>query len=663
MSGLSTRKRLSLWLTLLLSLCALAPYGCQDAVSAVAHVRAVKGDVTWKINDEGAPQPAEPEVSLPEGSLVITQEGTAQIEFAGGNFLDLQPNTTLVIRKAGGTAAQFGAVLLSGNATASSKGRGVLLAIGTPFGLTEFGTQELSFEISHLNGLHVLIGEVSVIDAGGQRTTLGAGDDFVIPGVTVVLRRCSADSDCKDNEACDLETSHCILKLEPIQFVLLANPQQVQVLRAGESTWRSPKKRDFLARGDMVRTRKASTTQIQLGDVAELKLRPQTQMILNDAGLSKESHRAKYGLESGSVLIHVDQNSEVGARHELEVAGLVMKVEPGLKEATVEVNAPTKDKAQIKVHFGRATLSDGTVVEAGRAVTIEKGVVITTSAPLAVTGVELKPKSSSIIYYTSSIPPILFNWKAEEGAESYELEIAKDRDFDKRVFREKVSTNSFVHERFPAGRFYWRVKGTGNWIRGMLSVEKKTDNTNQPKHHNKVVDTGEKTVIYYQKALPDLTFTWKAVEGATQYRLRIYPDGEFDKPMVEQESAENTKYFAKGRFPEGKYFWQQSALAADGSELKTGKMNTLQIAYDNAITDLDVKSPRPDMRTRSKTVSTYGELQLGAKLSINGKRAGLDSKGRFREVIPLNKGNNQIVYTTISSDGIERFYVRNVTRH
>ena len=62
--------------------------------------------------------------------------GHASVEFEGGNRIELRPDTALVIRKAGGSTAQFGAVLLRGGATASSAGRGVLLAIGTPFGLT-----------------------------------------------------------------------------------------------------------------------------------------------------------------------------------------------------------------------------------------------------------------------------------------------------------------------------------------------------------------------------------------------------------------------------------------------------------------------------------------------------------------------------------------------
>ena len=91
-------------------------------------------------------------------------------------------------------------------------------------------------------------------------------------------------------------------------------------------------------------------------------------------------------------------------------------------------------------------------------------------------------------------------------------------------------------------------------------------------------------------------------------------------------------------------------------------MNSLQIAYDNAIVDLQIKTPKSNQKVTTKTVLTKGEVQLGASLSINGKKASLDNAGRFTETINLNKGSNQIVYRTMSSDGIERYYVRQISR-
>ena len=91
-------------------------------------------------------------------------------------------------------------------------------------------------------------------------------------------------------------------------------------------------------------------------------------------------------------------------------------------------------------------------------------------------------------------------------------------------------------------------------------------------------------------------------------------------------------------------------------------MNSLEIAYDNAIVDLALREPSPYEKTHAGYIITRGEVQLGAKLFVNGKRADLDEKGRFRERIEIRMGDNEISYHTVATDGIDRFYVRHVLR-
>jgi hypothetical protein len=282
--------------------------------------------------------------------------------------------------------------------------------------------------------------------------------------------------------------------------------------------------------------------------------------------------------------------------------------------------------------------------------------------PVAFTRLDLKPRSSSIVYYQTDIPPIQFEWAAEADAKGYTFEVSSDRNFEKPILREQVKRNAFVYDRFSPGRYYWRVKGNGEWGKGVLSIEKKTDTDVKIDRLNVVQDTGEKTVIYYQKSLPAITFRWDAVPGAIKYRLKVYPDGEFEKPLADKVVAETTVGFAEGELAEGKYYWHQVALDTADKDVKTGRMNTLQIAYDNAIVDLAIKAPKQGQSVSTSTVTTRGEVQLGASLLVNGRKAALDGQGRFKEALKLDRGLNQIVYRTVSSDGVERYYVRHVYR-
>jgi hypothetical protein len=639
---------------------------CPASEAPVAHIRTVAGDVTWKTTEDGNARAAAAGVGLTDGNIVTTGgDGYATVEFRGGNEVNLQPDTTFVIRKSGGSAAQFGAVLLAGSAHASSAGHGVLLAIGTPFGLTELGATESSLEMNAERGIAVMVGEVTLLTSEG-RTTLVAGTTFTVDGIQVEVRtECHSDEDCADGEFCNTAARTCekVLVLPPMEFVLLANPRQVQVKRAGTTQWQAPDKREGLAPGDAVRTRRAGDTQVQFGDLAGLTMSRNTEIRFDEAGTAGNAHRAQYDLLAGSVSVRLAQDEKTGAKHGINVAGMNVTVVPGLQEAAVDVAALGKGRASVKVRLGRVLLSDGTTVNAGSAVTLQNGAVAAGGPrPIAFTRLALRPRSSSIVYFSSDVPPIQFAWPEQEGVDSYELEVASNREFDKTVFRERVPGNSFVFDRFGAGRYYWRVKGKGDWLKGVLSIQRRKNDQAQIKRTNDVIDSGEKTVIYYQKALPALKFKWSAVVGAARYRLKVYPDRQFDTPLVNVILKATSQTFPEGKFPEGKYYWHQVALDAAGKSLRQGRMNTLTIAYDNAIIDLAIKSPRPWQKVSGRSLVTVGEVQLGASLAINGRQAKPDSKGRFREMIRLEKGVNQIVYRTLLPDGIERYYVRHVFR-
>ncbi len=624
-----------------------AASGCAPNDAEVAHLRQTSGEVTLRLNEAGAAQPAPRDQALFEGNVIATgADGKAMVEFKGGNQVDLEPNTVLVIRRSGSTTAEVGAVLMAGSARASSRGQGVLLAIGTPFGLTEVGAGASSVEVSLKRGITVWVGEVAVLTPAGQRTTVTAGNAFTVLGLVVKVGETPGDS----------------VVLPPLEYVLLANPHQVQIKRAGEETWRAPKKREVIAQGDAVRTRRATSTRVQLGELASLALEPQTELVFGQAGASGNERRARYQIDTGNVVVQLRRDDATGPLHEVEVAGLTMVVEPGLSEAAVEVSAGG-GRAQVTVRLGRVRLSDGTLVEAGQTVSVEKGKVVQAARPLAQTQVRLAAKSSAIVYYAGEPPPVELTWPAESGALAYQLELAGDRDFTKPVFREEVKRTSFMVDTLRAGRFHWRVKGRGDWLRGVVQVRKGHDmECANCKRKNIVDDTGEQTVIYYQKALPAITLRWKEVDGAVKYRAQVYADGEFDTPLAEKSVAATTAGFAEGTFAEGKYYWDVTAFGADGRELARGRMNTLSIAYDNAVVDLNIKTPKDGQKITTPSLLTRGEVQLGVKLSINAQKANVDHQGRFRETVPLARGANQLVYRTLSADLVERYYVRTVYR-
>ncbi|MEM6730535.1 MAG: hypothetical protein AAF658_03215, partial [Myxococcota bacterium] len=173
----------------------------------------------------------------------------------------------------------------------------------------------------------------------------------------------------------------------------------------------------------------------------------------------------------------------------------------------------------------------------------------------------------------------------------------------------------------------------------------------------------EKTVVYFQQALPSITLMWEEFPGAESYRLKVFRDGEFERAFVDQTVKVTARKFKAGQFDEGKYFWIVNALDGSGAELRTGGTNALTIEFDNSNVDIQIASPASNQRIKGSRVVTAGEVPQGQSLFINGEKANLDRKGRFRRFITLNrKGRHSIVYRTLASDGVERYYVRDIFR-
>jgi hypothetical protein len=618
-----------------------------------AVVREVNGTVSIRKAGEGAPIDALVGSALVDRDQITTgPDSRARVEFSGGNIVELDPNTTLAIRRGGGgTKAEFGAFVLEGHIRVESGKSGVLLSVGTPFGQTEIGAQELVVEVDLQSGVQVLVGQVTVVGDDGTRTVVTAGNAMQVDGLLVPIT------------GTGVTTGDVNVTLQPISFILLANPKHVQVRRKDTTAWVTPKKRDVLEGGDAVRTRKASGTQVQFGDGSGVTLQQSSQVLFEEVSEGGKEKRARYTLEVGAATLHLTRESGGTSQHEVQVAGLKVGVRPGDREADVEISVNEKGRAQLLVRFGRVLLSDGTEIDAGSSVTIENGKVVSEVGPLAPTDVELRTGVASLLYFQNEIPPVAFNWRGDTSFGSYQIEVATDKDFNQTVFKETVKKASFVYDSFRPGKYHWRVKSGDQWSKGSIVIQKGGENDcANCKRVNEIQDTGVKAVVYFQKALPAITLAWKPVAGASQYAIKVFRDGEFENALIEKTVAETKYAFPAGTFEEGKYFWFVKSLNSAGKEVATGGTNGLEIVYDNVVSDIVIRSPRPNQRVASGRLTTNGEIALGARLFINGKQADIDRKGRFNESVTLDRGVSQLVYRTLAGDGVERYYVRDVQR-
>ena len=81
---------------------------------------------------------------------------------------------------------------------------------------------------------------------------------------------------------------------------------------------------------------------------------------------------------------------------------------------------------------------------------------------------------------------------------------------------------------------------------------------------------------------------------------------------------------------EGRFLWSVAPLSAAGAPLRGGRMNKLELVYDNSVPGLMLSAPRNGARAGSGPVWVEGVAPVGSSLSVNGQPLALDAKGRFR---------------------------------
>ena len=161
-----------------------------------------------------------------------------------------------------------------------------------------------------------------------------------------------------------------------------------------------------------------------------------------------------------------------------------------------------------------------------------------------------------------------------------------------------------------------------------------------------------KAVVFFQSELPTLTFTFPAREDAKRHRVRIYRAGDLATPLVDREVTETRCTVEAGLLIAGSYLWSATPLDDKGVEKAGGRMNKLDIQYDNTLTLLVIAQPGLDGRAASVA---SGVAPLGARLFVNGKPAVLDPEGRFS--VPL-EGSDVAIFRLIAKDGAEDYWVR-----
>lgn len=655
---------------------------------------------------------------LREGDLLATGEaGQATVLFPGRNMVTLSAKSSVRLRRGPQAGSDFGVALVAGSARILSEGHGVRLTVAGAFGALEVGAgagaahaRPVIVEIAADGGVHVLMGDIEVQRTDGTKeqlhgdpnAALRVADLMPVPGMPVSAAAAAAHPTMNSLNVAELVARPVAARelggtfsaapalapplapplapvlapvlaptltlalpeepLEPVACVLFTNNKQTVTRPTSTGPWRPAATRVVLTPGTFVWARKGDAW-LECGARSAINLRGDTQIQLTHAGTARARDEVGYVILSGAVqasLTRLNAKDDTVVRHVIEALGQHVTVTPSRREAYADVSVG-KASATLTLRRGHGILDGGLRVEAGA--TVDWGAGGQPSAPrfLDVGRVDVHARSNAIVYCGGSVPPLNFVWTGEVPGPPWIFEMAQDNDMVELVIAEELARSNFVIDALAAGKYFWRVTSGKEVARGVLQIVDEGDNDCddcQPIHV--ISDTGKPATVSFQHALPAITLRWQETPGASAYHLQVIAAGA-TAPRIDEHLKALSRVFPAGLLPAGAYTW---TVTSDGVDRAVPRRNALQLTHDNAMAAaVRVQVPPPGGQTVSgDSIIASGDADVGARISVNGKQVDVDGKGRFKEPVALHPGVNPLTFRTLGADGVERYYLRDVTR-
>lgn len=580
--------------------------------------------------------PATAKAALVDGDVVETGEASkASLVFSDGRVIELQENGRLEVGQEGDglvlTIGQGVVVSREGGAGVGN-GREVALSFDTPYGLVRVGGAGLSLDVGKSGAsVDVLAGAVTIVGREGSTVSLGSGEGGTL-SVSGATRK---------------------VQLEPLTILLTQGTGRIEVKRKDGKTFAvvNPKKQPQLATGDTLRVTQGSATISPDKSDAKVTLLAGTEVGIGESTRVGGAEDVALEVKKGQLQLALPFGQKRTVR---PGDGVTLVAEQGGQISLVK----SKNGLELNSIVGDVTVT----TESGQSATVKGG----QSATITKAGVDAK----DIARETLTVPSRQGQKLVHPGPERVSIVWPGD---DSKAYRlkmgaepglEKPTVDGVLHQTYfntvaPArGSLFWKVyDGETEVAKGSLSCAPEKLSDELGGITNEVPAGPDKTVIYFQDKPPALTFTWKKPEKAVaEYVLKVYPAGSLTAPIQERRVATTQAQLPHGSLSEGAYQWDVTWLDEKGTAVGTaGKMNQLELHYDNAVRSLIIKSPH-NGDPLTPRVNVSGIAPLGVKVTVNGQPLTLDQKARFSgQVAPLPGG--RVVFRFVH-EGAETVIVR-----
>jgi hypothetical protein len=575
-------------------------------------------------------------------SIETGEDGSARITFRGGRQIEVSPNSLFSISEdeAGILRLDMDHGLVISRTP--DEGAGVALNLKTPYGITRVPAEKGEVEVK-VGGegasLNVKVGQATFESSDGKKQSASAGDTLKVRLGELSVERPQAEPG-----------------REPIEVVFTLSRGVAHLRERAGLKWRPAKAREVLANGARFQLDPSAAASLQAGGI-RAGMEGVTLVTLDGASRGDDGEKLDIRLESGSAELRTPPDS----KHRVLVLGgpIATSVNVG-GESQIRARATPTD-LHVEAVTGNTEIQAGEVKHAfpaGSAADVSRanGLQVTPILRAAV----IIPASRRVNVFADSLQQVALTWP-QEGETWHRVEVSHDESFRNPIISGPV-VRGFVN--LPArvnSEFRWRVfgqEGAKPAFVGIASVHPDAGRSRLNLAHprNEVADSGLKTTVYFQGALPELTFTYPKNPDAIRYRFRAYRASDLTTPVVDKVVEETRCTVAAGLLNEGDYRWYASPLDSTDAEIEGGRMNKLELVYDNSLPTLQIDRPLPGERVRGRGLEAKGVAPIGSRVSVNGAVASIDDKGRFQANIRAPAG--AVVFHLVDKDGNESLWVR-----
>ncbi|MCY1075566.1 FecR domain-containing protein [Archangium lansingense] len=602
-------------------------------VVELAQLVVVTGEA--RLERGGRQSPAVPG-PLSRGDAVETgADGAVTVRFADGRTVEVGPDARFVLEEDSSgvvVAVSRGFVLsrVPADRAQAPAGPKVQLTLLTPFGLTRVGADgsAVKVDVGQDEGrVEVLLGTVEVVAKNGQtvRAEQGQVASVKVEGVTTR-----------------------VLELAPVEVTVHAATGRAEWRQKGSARWRGvDKDGEALKAGDSVRVRQGTALLKLEGSESTLSLGSGGELVVDAVSRAGSTDEARLDLRKGELGLMLAP----GRASRVVLPGLSLESDGA---ARLDVRR-TGDGFTVDSRAGDVTLVRGGARKPLRA---GERATVAGEATARVEALERAlfslPSAEGLQVFQRRPMEVALTW---EEAGEVRVEVASDSGFKKPVLAGS-SRSSFVNVLPPArGSLYWRVlRPDGSQVaRGSASFGPERSTKGElDRLRNRVPEGPEKTTIFFQDKPPAVTFTCEAEQGAASYKVAVYRSGALGQPVVERSSSTPQVPLQAGLLGEGNFLWSITPVSPDGRPLRGGRMNKLELVFDNSVPMLVISTPREGGRAGSR-VRVAGVAPVDTKLFVNGRPLALDSKHRFNTWVEP-EGQPPLVVFKLSRPGAPDAY-------